>query len=94
MAFFWFKSFAKKIHSVVFGSRNWGSILDYGYVKIIQDLIIAVNLYFNVKTQLIYNEENVFLLAKSKKFNKWRGAMKSLEVSKNYELKLEKFFYR
>ena len=41
-----------------------------GYVKSIQDVITAVNLYFNVETQLIYNEENVFLLAKSKKFNK------------------------
>ena len=38
-----------------------------GYVKSIQDLITAVNLYFDIETQLIYNEESVFLLAKSKK---------------------------
>ncbi len=42
-----------------------------GYVKNKQDLLSAVNLYFNIETQLIYNEKSIFLLAKSKNFNKF-----------------------
>ena len=41
-----------------------------GFVKSTQDLINTINLNFTIETQLIYNEKSIFLLAKSKKFNK------------------------
>ena len=39
-----------------------------GYVKNQQDLISAVKLFFDIENQLIFNEESIFLLAKSKNF--------------------------
>ena len=42
-----------------------------GYVKNQQDLIAAVNLFYDIENQLIFNEESIFLLAKSKNFNEF-----------------------
>jgi len=40
-----------------------------GFVKSIENLITSVDLYFNIVQKIIFNDESVFLLAKSRLFN-------------------------
>ena len=40
-----------------------------GFVKSIDNLITSVDLYFNIEQKIIFNDESVFLLGKSRLFN-------------------------
>jgi 2-polyprenyl-3-methyl-5-hydroxy-6-metoxy-1,4-benzoquinol methylase len=40
-----------------------------GFVKSIENLITSVDLYFNIEQKIIFNDESVFLLAKSRLLN-------------------------
>ena len=40
-----------------------------GFVKSIDNLITSVDLYFNIETKIIFNDDSVFLLGKSRLFN-------------------------
>jgi len=40
-----------------------------GFVKSMENLITSVDLYFNIEQKIIYNDDSVFLLGKSRLFN-------------------------
>ena len=40
-----------------------------GFVKSIDNLITSVDLYFNIEQKIIFNDESIFLLGKSRLFN-------------------------
>ena len=40
-----------------------------GFVKSIENLITSVDLYFNIEQKIIFNDESIFLLGKSRLFN-------------------------